>query len=105
MVTRIIEEQLDDFTGEPAEDIETVTFAYAGKSYEIDLNDDNRKVFDEVMGEYIEVARRLTGDGARGGRGQRAARSTSNASRPATPDREQNQAIREWARKQGFQVN
>jgi hypothetical protein len=46
------------------------------------------------LDEFITAARRVRGAG----------KQTSNGRRPATQDREQTRAIREWARKRGMDV-
>ena len=72
-----------------------------GAFYEIDLSEDNAERLREALHDYVEHARRQAG--AR----RRAAGRTGpgRAPRTASADREQNQAIREWARKQGMNVS
>ncbi len=88
---------IDDIDGGAAD--VTVEFGIDGKSYEIDLSDANAGKLRDAFAAYVAAARRL-GARRRGG----AAASTS-ARRPAAVDREQNQAIREWARKRGMNVS
>lgn len=45
----------DDIDGTQAN--ETVKFAYRGKAYEIDLNQDNMKKFDDCMRSFVSHAR------------------------------------------------
>lgn len=87
---------VDDLDGSEAE--ETVEFGLDGAFYEIDLSEDNAERLRDSLGEYVEHARRA------GGR-KRAGRPAGRAPRTASADREQNQAIREWARKQGMNVS
>jgi len=68
---------LDDIDGTPAE--ETVRFGLDGTFYEIDLST------------------RHAGATATGGR--------TRGQAPARPAREQNQAIRDWAKSKGLDVN
>ena len=94
MAQKVVVSLVDDLTGKKAD--ETVQFELDGKSYEIDLSSGNAKKLRDAVAAYVEAARRP------GGR----RRSGSVApSRRASVDREQNQAIREWARKQGMKVN
>lgn len=87
---------IDDLTGETGEDIREVQFAWMGWQYEIDLSAANRTKWDELLSELATVARR-TGryiptkhDSRRGG---------------SSPDREKNQAIRQWAAARGIKVS
>lgn len=99
---------IDDLTGEDAE--ETVQFALDGKSYEIDLSRKNASRLREALADYVASARRL--GGRRGGRSG----GTRTSARKAAPEaaaprsrravgREQNQAIREWARSRGMKIS
>ena len=74
----------------------TVTFAYAGRSYEIDLREKNRTKLEKALEPFIGAARRADG----GGRSRRnGSRSAAHAS---GPDR---QAIRTWAAEHGLEVS
>jgi hypothetical protein len=86
---------IDDLDGEAAD--ETVEFGIDGKSYEIDLSKDNASRLRDALAAYVSAARRA------GGR-RRGGASAGVARRPSI-DREQNQAIREWARKRGMKVS
>ena len=85
---------VDDLDGSQAE--EQVAFAVDGRSYEIDLSAANGARLREALAPYISAARR-TG-------GRRASAGAAVATRPST-DREQNQAIREWAVQQGMKIS
>ena len=92
---------VDDLDGAVAD--ETVEFGVDGKSYEIDLSTANAKKLRDALAEFVASARRAGGRRRGGGSG-------SGSSAPATArrpsiDREQNQAIREWARKRGMKVS
>jgi hypothetical protein len=92
---------VDDIDGDTAD--ETVEFGLDGKTYEIDLSTGNANKLRDLFAEFVGSARRV------GGRQRRATASTTSiasgpARRPAV-DREQNQAIREWARKRGMKVS
>jgi hypothetical protein len=86
---------VDDIDGSEAD--EQVEFAIDGKSYEIDRSAANGSRLRDALAPFISAARRA------GGRRSSAASSTS-AARPST-DREQNQAIREWAVQQGMKIS
>jgi hypothetical protein len=87
---------IDDLDGEAAD--ETIEFGIDGKNYEIDLSKANAGKLRDALAAYVASARRS------GGRRSRSAASTGPARKPSI-DREQNQAIREWARKRGMKVS
>ena len=86
---------VDDLDGSNAD--EQVEFMVDGKSYEIDLSESNSKKLRDALAPFVMAARRTAGRRARNG-------SVSAGARSST-DREQNQAIREWAHQQGLQVS
>jgi len=93
MATQVSTRFVDDLDGSDAS--ETIKFAYRGKSYEIDLNDMHAKACDESFAEWIDAARLIKSGGK-----------VATVKRvPATADREQNQAVRDWARAQGLTVS
>jgi hypothetical protein len=77
------------------EGTETVSFAFDGTSYEIDVCSNHAKDLREKFGQYVEHARRVTGGG--GGRRRRASR--------GGPGRQQSAEIRAWAKQHGRQVS
>lgn len=85
---------LDDISGGEAS--ETVTFAIDGKSYEIDLNEENAAKLRDALDPYLKAGRRAGGRAARGSRG------TARAGAAAGPDTAK---IRAWAKENGFDVN
>ena len=89
---------VDDIDGGAAE--ETVSFAVDGASYEIDLSEKNAAALRDAFAPYVGAARKA----GRASSGRSAGRTRSSGS-SATADREQNQAIREWAKKKGFKVS
>jgi len=89
---------VDDLDGAKAE--ETVEFGLDGKSYEIDLSSGNASKLRDALGAYVAAARRPGGRRRSGG-----ASATAAAARRPSVDREQNQAIRDWARKRGMKVS
>ena len=97
---------VDDLDGEAAD--ETVEFGIDGKSYEIDLSKENASRLRDVLADFVSAARRAGGRRRGGGS---AGTSTASGGAGTAPkgrsaiDREQNQAIREWARKRGMKVS
>jgi hypothetical protein len=78
---------------------ETVNFGLDGAQYEIDLSAKNAAKLRDALATYVANARRAS-------RGTTRAYATGSrrGARPARSDREQTQAIREWARKNGHKV-
>ena len=95
---------VDDIDGEAAD--ETVEFGIDGKSYEIDLSKDNAGRLRDALADFVSAARRRVGAGAAAVRHRNGEWRCGAApkGRPAI-DREQNQAIRDWARKRGMKVS
>jgi hypothetical protein len=85
---------LDDIDGSRAD--ETLKFGVDGILYEIDLNAKHADKLRSSLAQYITKARRV-------GRGQVA--TTGRVQASARSDREQNQAIREWAKVKGLEVS
>jgi hypothetical protein len=94
MATQTTVMLVDDLDGSEAD--EQVKFMVDGRSYEIDLSSRNSKKLREALAPFVAAARR-SGGRARSGAGGAVARATS--------DREQNQAIREWAQQQGLKIS
>lgn len=88
---------IDDLDGEAAD--ETIEFGIDGKNYEIDLSTANAGKLREVLASFVAAARRS------GGRRGRSGGAAAAVARRPSIDREQNQAIREWARKRGMKVS
>ncbi|MEH0934369.1 histone-like nucleoid-structuring protein Lsr2 [Micromonospora psammae] len=97
MAKQIIHKLVDDLDGGDAD--ETVKFALDGVQYEIDLSNSNAAKLREAFAQYIAHGTRV----GRGGVvvGGRAARGRGGA----TADREQNKAIRDWAKKNGKEIS
>src|SRR2546429_6700206 len=85
---------IDDLDGNAAD--ETVAFALDGMSYEIDLSTKHAEALRKAMASYVTHARRL----GRSGPIVTRPRGTG----PARSDREQNRAIRNWAKKEGIEL-
>jgi hypothetical protein len=98
MAQKVLVSLVDDIDGTEAE--ETVEFGLDGVAYQIDLSAENAEELRDALAQYVEHARRA------GGRKRSSSRPVGKATaRPATVDREQNQAIRAWARKNGYAVS
>ncbi|GAA4808622.1 Lsr2 family protein [Actinomycetospora chlora] len=105
MAQKVVVSLVDDLDASEAD--ETVEFGLDGATYEIDLSEANAAALRDTLADYVAHARRS------GGRRRTSAPSASSGSRRgsgggggrAAVDREQNQAIREWARKQGMTVS
>lgn len=97
MVQKVTVQLVDDLDGSVAQ--ETVEFGLDGVSYQIDLSSVNAEKIRDMLSDFVANGRR---SGLRGGK---RAISAAAKSRSAAVDREQNQAIREWARKRGLRVS
>lgn len=76
---------------------ETVAFGIDGSSYEIDLSSKNAAALRDSLASYVAAAHKLGRSGSRGPAGR--PKGTASA------DREQTQAIRAWARRNGHTVS
>ena len=96
MAARTVVHLIDDVDGGEAD--ETVNFSLDGVDYTIDLSAGNADSLRKALAEFVAAGRRNSG---------RAAKATSGGRTEVRPggDRAQNQAIREWARRQGHQVS
>jgi hypothetical protein len=95
MAQKTIVQLIDDLDQSPAD--ETVGFALDGATYEIDLSARNAAKLRDALAEYVANARRVSRSAAR-------LPSQARRGRPARGDREQTQAIRDWARKNDYQI-
>ncbi len=75
------------------EGTESVSFAFEGTAYEIDLCGPHSKEFREKIGQFADHARRVSTGGGRRRRNR------------TGPGRERSSEIREWARQQGKKVS
>ncbi|HET8623862.1 MAG TPA: Lsr2 family protein [Gemmatimonadales bacterium] len=100
MAQKVTVSLVDDMDGSTA--AETVEFGLDGVSYEIDLSDGNAKKLRDALAGYVNSARRA--GGRRRSAGGTPRRASGGGARPSV-DREQNAAIRDWARKQGMKIS
>lgn len=96
MGRRTIEVVIDDLDGTELEEAEarTVDFTYNGVGYQLDLSEKNAKKLDNALAPYVAHATRSGGRQRRG----------TGGGAPVRTDREQLQAMREWARQNGYKV-
>jgi hypothetical protein len=88
---------IDDLDGSIAE--ESVRFSLDGVSYEIDLSKKNAGKLRTSLDPYLKAAQKL-------GRAPSVRTATRSAGRGAAPsNRDQNQAIREWAQSKGIEIS
>ncbi|GAA2027521.1 Lsr2 family protein [Pseudokineococcus marinus] len=90
----------DDIDG--GEATQTVTFAFQGTSYEIDLNDEHAALIEESFSEWITNARKTTGRSSAAGGAPARSSSTRASSGPKRTDLD---AVRAWARDNGHTVS
>jgi hypothetical protein len=99
MAQQVLVQFVDDLDGAPGDDVSTVSFALDGATYEIDLRVENADRLRNSLADYVGSARRV------GGRVKRAAAPAAAPARPTdTRSKEQTKAIREWAKKNGFEL-
>ena len=96
MAKQIITVLTDDLDGGEAD--RTIEFGLDGVNYTIDLSEKNVGKLRKALDPYLTVAARV---GRSGGNGRIPAR----AAVPARAQRDQNQAIREWAARNGYEVS
>ncbi|MGH3545753.1 MAG: histone-like nucleoid-structuring protein Lsr2 [Mycobacteriales bacterium] len=84
---------VDDLDGGSAD--ETVLFGMDGTSYEIDLSAQNAAKLRDMVSDYVGKARKVG----------RKVRIRRGGGATVSVDREQNQAIRDWAKKHGLAVS
>lgn len=92
MAARTIVVRVDDLDGSDlGEGGKTISLAYQGAEYQLDLSDENAAQLEAVLQPYLSAAQRV--GGRRRNDGQR---------RPPSPD---NSAVRQWAKENGHQVS
>jgi hypothetical protein len=105
MAQKVVVSLVDDLDSSEAD--ETVEFGLDGATYEIDLSEANATTLRDRLADYVAHARRSGGRrrSAPAAAASSGSRRSSGGGGRAAVDREQNQAIREWARKQGMTVS
>ncbi len=96
MAKRVIEQLVSDMSGKDIKDGEgeTVKFSIGSTSYEMDLTEAEAGQFYDAVKKYTDVATKTSGRGVRSGGGFK-----------SKSDRNQTQAIRNWARANGLAVS
>src|SRR3954454_24642374 len=97
MAKQVITVLTDDLDGGDAD--RTVEFGLDGVNYTIDLSDKNAGKLRKALDPYLAAAAKV---GRAGTPGRIASRA---AAPPSRSNRDQNQAIREWATKNGYEVS
>src|ERR1700712_2932019 len=97
MAKQIITVLTDDLDGGGAD--RTIEFGLDGVNYTIDLSEKNSGKLRKALDPYLAVAARA---GRTGTHGRNASRAAAPAARS---NRDQNQAIREWATRNGYEVS
>jgi len=98
LAQQTIVQYTDDLDGSPASG--AVRFELDGRSYEIDLSDENADKLREIFAPYVAAARR-----AGGGRGRQAAPSSPKARSATGRSREEMAEMRRWLRENGYKVS
>ena len=99
MAKQVITLLTDDLDGSEAD--RTVEFGLDGTSYTIDLSDKNIGKLRKVLEPYIAAGTRV----GRGGSDGRGGARNGRANISARGNRDQNQAIRDWAAKNGYELS
>ncbi len=101
MAKQTIIQLTDDLDGSEAS--QSVTFAYKGKTYSLDLNDENASELDDALAPYIAAAEKSGG--------VQAGRSGKRGARQAVPKRSNGSGdpdpkdVRAWAEANGVTVS
>jgi len=90
MARQIQVKLIDDIDGSEA--TESVSFGLDGATYEIDLTKKNAAALRNALTKYVDAARKVTG-------------SRKSSTKSSAAGREKNNAVREWARKNGHKVS
>ena len=94
MAKKVTVELIDDYDGKSAAQ-ETVVFGIDGVEYEIDLSVKNAGKLRKTFEQWTEPARKAG----------RIAKPKAKTSSRTVADKEQTKAVREWARKNGYDVS
>jgi hypothetical protein len=97
MAKQVITVLTDDLDGGDAD--RTIEFGLDGVNYTIDLSEKNAGKLRKTLDPYLTVASRVGRTSSNGRIGSR------SAGTPTRANRDQNQAIREWASKNGYEVS
>lgn len=103
MAERIVRQLIDDIDGTDITDGggEQVEFSVRGVAYRIDLSSANIARFDKALKPFVDAAERVGGSKRKPAGGTASVRTTTHP----TSGPGQLAAIRDWARKQGYEVS
>lgn len=97
MAQKIETRYVDDLDGSDA--VGTIDFGLDGKSYEIDLSEENAATLRDSLADFVAAARKTTS-------GRTAKMTSRNGDGGGLrADREQTAAIRAWARENGHEIS
>ncbi|WP_293786321.1 Lsr2 family protein [uncultured Aeromicrobium sp.] len=98
MAKKTIEKFFSDISGEEIENnTPTLTFAFDGTTYEIDVTEKEKAEIEKALEPYIRAGRKVSGAAVSRRRNRRSGGSTSNSGSQA-------KEIRAWAKEQGIDV-
>jgi hypothetical protein len=97
MARKVEVKLVDDLDGSRAD--ETLRFGCDGINYEIDLSAPHAEQLRKALAQFILNGRRVGRSGVTPTRGH------TTGARPTRVDRAQNQAVREWAKGKGIELN
>lgn len=101
MAKKVITQLIDDLTGEPVEDGESIQFTWLGQTLEIDLGKANADAFRKIMSTYVDAAAEVQPEPLV----PAPRRTRSSSSTGSKRSKEELQAIREWAVANGHEVS
>ncbi|MFD1860320.1 histone-like nucleoid-structuring protein Lsr2 [Aeromicrobium camelliae] len=97
MAKKTIEKFFSDISGEEIESgTPTLTFAFDGTTYEIDVTDKEKSEIEKAFAPYIRAGRKASGAGNTRRRTRRSSGSSNSGS--------QAKEVRAWAKEQGIEV-
>ncbi|GAC66526.1 histone-like nucleoid-structuring protein Lsr2 [Gordonia soli] len=94
MARKEIVQVIDDIDGKVLDEFETVKWSLDGKTYEFDTSSKHAQQFRDSLSKYVEVSRATS-------RSPKRVTVTNGAGR----SKDQTQAIRQWAQKNGHDVS
>jgi nucleoid-associated protein Lsr2 len=97
-------DDLDQTEHTDATPVVTRALSLDGEHYEIDLTDGNYSQLEALLADFLKAARRVNATGGRATPGKPGAPGKPRAA-TVKIDREQNTAIRDWARSRGLNVS
>lgn len=94
MAKKQVVQFIDDLDGKVLDEFETVKWGLDGKQYEFDTSPAQAEKFRKSLQKYLAASRKVG-----------SARQTKPAAATPKSGKEQTQAIREWARDEGYEVS